>query len=167
MTFAPLDRASALRAGIILVPLLQLVGGGLARYSGAIGQNPWFQALTLPAWQPPGAVFGIAWTILYVLLAVAAALIWGHRRAAGRTAALALWALQMVLNWGWSPLFFTAHQVLASTILIAVILIVSIATTFAFARISRVAPWLMLPYLVWLSFALVLNFSLWQLNPGV
>ena len=166
MAPTPIDRASAFRAAVILVPLLQLVGGGIARYSGAIGDNAWYQALTLPAWQPPGPVFGIAWTILYALIAVAAALVWGHVRAPGRVAALSLWTTQILLNWIWSPLFFRYHQLVASTLLIVTILAVSIVTTIAFARISRVAPWLMLPYLLWLSFAAVLNFRVWQLNPG-
>lgn len=166
MTDTPLDRGAFIRAAMILVPLLQLAGGGFARYSGAIGSNPWYQALALPAWQPPGPVFGIAWTILYALIAVAAALVWGHTRATNRTVALALWATQMVLNWIWSPLFFRSHELAASTLLIVAILLVSIAATFAFARVSRLAPWLMVPYLIWLSFAAVLNLRVLQLNPG-
>lgn len=167
MTGTAFSRGAAFRAGVILVPLLQLVGGGLARYSGAIGDNPWYSALTLPSFQPPGAAFGIAWTLLYTLIAVAAAIAWGHRPSPARTTALTLWVVQILLNWCWSPLFFSVHQIVAAGVLIVAILIVSIAATLALARVSRLAPWLMLPYLLWLSFAAVLNVAVWQLNPGV
>ena len=166
MSATPINHGAAFRAGVILVPLLQLVGGGLARYSGAIGNNAWYQALTLPTWQPPGAAFGIAWTVLYVLIALAAALVWGHVGAPRRWLALALWTLQMVLNWLWAPVFFLYHQLLPAAVLIGAILLVSILATVVFARISRTAAWLMVPYLLWLAFAAALDVSVWQLNPG-
>ena len=79
--------------------------------------------------------------------------------------ALGLFALGFVINLAWSPMFFRLHLILPAMVIIAVMLIVAVATTFAFARVSRVAAWLMLPYLVWLGFALALNASIWRLNP--
>ena len=163
--FSTGQRGSMWRAGIVLVPLLLLLGGLSARVSGSTEDNPWYQSLVLPALQPPGPVFGIAWSILYTSIAISAAIIWGHKRAPGRGLALALFALGFAINLTWSPVFFRLHLILPALAIIGVMLVVAIATTFAFARVSRVAAWLMLPYLVWLGFALSLNASIWRLNP--
>ncbi len=154
------------RAGIVLVPLLLALGGLSARFSGSTEDNRWYQTLTLPALQPPGPVFGIAWTILYTVIAIAAAIVWGHKRAPGRGLALGLFAAGIALNLTWSPTFFRYHQITPALAIIAVMLIVAVGTTFAFARVSRVAAWLMLPYLVWLCFAGALNARVMVLNPA-
>lgn len=159
------NRGSMWRAGVVLVPLLLLLGGLSARVSGSTEENAWYQTLVLPALQPPGPVFGIAWSILYTCIAIAAAIIWGNKHAAGRNLALGLFALGFVINLTWSPVFFRLHLILPAMIIIGVMLVLAIATTFAFARVSRTAAWLMLPYLLWLSFALMLNASIWQSNP--
>ncbi len=163
---APLRRASALRAAIVLAPLLLVLGGISARLSGSTDDNPWFQTLTLPALQPPAPVFGIAWSILYTVIAIAAALVWGHKGARGRTLALALFAVGVAVNLAWSPTFFRFHQILPALVIIAVMFVLALATTFAFARVSRLAAWLMLPYLVWLCFAAALNGRILVLNPA-
>ena len=162
---ASASRGSAIRAAIVLVPLLNLLGGASAKISGSVADSAWFKSLALPAAQPPGLAFPIAWTILYSLMAVAAALVWGTR-VRGRWIALGLFAAQLALNLAWAPLFFGAHQLFYSLILLGIIWLAAIITTFAFGRVNRVAAWLMLPYLVWLSFAAALNFDIWQLNPG-
>lgn len=159
------QRGSMWRAGVVLVPLLLLLGGLSARVAGSTEENGWYQTLVLPALQPPGPVFGIAWSILYTTIAISAAIVWGHKRNPGRGLALGLFALGFVINLAWSPVFFRLHLILPAMAIIAVMLIVAVATTFAFARVSRVAAWLMLPYLVWLGFALALNASIWRLNP--
>ncbi|OYU34248.1 TspO/MBR family protein [Novosphingobium sp. PASSN1] len=159
-------RGSIWRAGLVLVPALLLVGGLSARLSGSTETNAWFQTLTLPAAQPPGPVFGIAWSILYTLLAVSAAIVWGHRHQPGGRRALTLFAIGMLVNFTWSPTFFRLHLILPALGIIAVMLIVALATTFAYARVNRLAAWLMVPYLVWLSFALSLNARIWVLNPA-
>ena len=165
MNSTPIDRGSAFRAAIVLVPLLELLGGLAARASGSTTDNPWYRTLTLPLLQPPGYAFGIAWSILYALLGIAAALVWAHKRAPGRIAALSLFATQLLLNLCWSPLFFRFHQIWAALALIVVILLLTIWTTFRFARISRTAAWLMVPYMLWLGFAIGLNARVGQLNP--
>ena len=161
---APAARGSALRAGIVLVPLLNFLGGASAKLSGQMAGSAWWGALTLPAAQPPGIVFPIAWTALYTVLAIAAALVWGTR-VTGRWLALGLFALQLALNYAWAPLFFREHLILDSLVLLGIIWLLAVATAFAFGRVNRVAAWLLVPYLVWLSFAAGLNFDIWQLNP--
>lgn len=162
---APARRGSQIRAAIVLVPLLLVLGGLSARVSGSTEDNAWFQTLALPALQPPGPVFGIAWSILYTVIAIAAAIVWGHKKAPGRTLALALFAVGMAINLMWSPVFFRFHLILPALVIIGVMLIVAVATTFAFARVNRVAAWLMVPYLVWLCFAGALNARVMVLNP--
>ncbi len=163
---APLQRGSMWRAGIVLVPLLLFLGGMSARLSGSTEDNGWYKSLVLPDLQPPGPVFGIAWSLLYPLIAIAAAIIWGHKGARGRTLALALFALGIAINLAWSPTFFRFHLILPAVVIIATMLLLAIGTTFAFARVSRVAAWLLLPYLLWLGFALALNARLLVLNPA-
>ena len=158
-------RGSIWRAAIILVPLLLVLGGLSAQISGSTEENSWYQTLVLPALQPPGPVFGIAWSILYSMIAIAAAIVWGHKNAPGRGVALALFVLGFALNLTWSPVFFRLHMMLPALGIIAVMLVIAIATTFAFARVSRVAAWLMVPYMVWLGFAMGLNAAIWRLNP--
>ena len=157
-------RGPAFRAAIVAVPLLELLGGASARVGGTVANNPWYDQLKLPALQPPGPVFGIAWGILYALIGIAFALVWATK-APGRWVALGLFAAQLALNLAWAPLFFGEHQILYALILLGIIWLAAVTTTFAFGRVNRLAAWLMLPYLIWLSFAAALNFDLWQLNP--
>jgi tryptophan-rich sensory protein len=160
------SRASSWRAGVVLVPLLLALGGLSARVSGSTSENGWYQTLALPALQPPGWVFGVAWSILYSTIAIAAAIVWGHKQAPGRVLALVLFAIGFVINLSWSPAFFRFHLITPALGIIAVMFVLALATTFAFARVSRVAAWLMVPYLVWLCFAGALNARIMVLNPA-
>ena len=111
-------------------------------------------------------MFGIAWSILYTVIAISAAIVWGHKAAPGRRLALALFAIGVLINLTWSPTFFRFHLISPALAIIGVMLVVAIATTFAFARVSRVAAWLLVPYLVWLCFAAALNARIMVLNPA-
>lgn len=159
-------RMSFLRWAIVIVPLVLLLGFASGRAVPSGSENEWYRALTKPDLTPPGWVFPVAWTTLYILIGLALAMIVHARGAVGRGVAIGLFALQFALNLSWTPLFFGAHRVGLALVVLVAILILSIATTFAFARIRRGAAWLMLPYLVWLSFAGVLNWRIGQLNPG-
>lgn len=163
---APAYRGSMWRAGVVLVPLLLVLGGLSARLSGSTEDNAWFQTLTLSSLQPPGPVFGIAWSILYTMIAVAAAIVWGHKDAAGRGLALGLFAVGIAINLTWSPVFFRFHLIMPALVIIGVMFVVAVVTTFAFARVSRVAAWLLVPYLIWLCFAAALNARVLMLNPA-
>lgn len=158
-------RMSFARRALITVPLIVFLGFLMGSLSGSGEHNNWFAQLVKPSIQPPGAAFGIAWTILYVMMGFAVAMILHARGAPGRTVALCLFAFQLTLNLGWSPLFFSAHQVSAAFVLIIFILMAATVTTIAFWRVRRWAAWLMVPYLAWLIFAAVLNYRIDQLNP--
>lgn len=125
----------------------------------------WYPTLNKPSWNPPPWLFGPVWTILYVMMGIAAFLVW--RKAGGLAAmgaALVLFLLQLALNGLWSVIFFglrSPGMAFGEVILFWFILVLTIV---AFFRRSRGAGLLMLPYLAWVSFASVLNFTIWQMN---
>lgn len=153
------------RAAIVAVPAILLMGGLVARIAGSTDTNPWYQSLSLPVFQPPGPLFGIAWAILYTLIGVAFAMVWGTKMVSGKRLAIALFAVGFAINLTWSPVFFRLHMISAALGIIAVMLLVAIATTWSFWRVNRLAGWLMLPYLAWLCFAGALNIAILMLNP--
>lgn len=158
-------RMSFLRWAVFTVPLILLLGFASGRAVPSGSDNGWYMALQKPAITPPGIVFPIAWTSLYILLGLAVAVILHARGARGRGLALGLFAVQFLLNLAWTPLFFGMHQVGTALIVIIAMLAVAILTTVLFGRIRPLAAWLMVPYLVWISFAGVLTWRIGQLNP--
>jgi tryptophan-rich sensory protein len=157
---------SFLRYALVAVPLVVLLGSLSGRLAGSGYGNPWFDALTKPAFMPPGWTFGVAWTILYVLLGLVLATILHARGARGRTLVLALFLAQLALNYLWSPLFFAWHQTLAALIVVLAMIGLSAATAALLWPIRKGAALLMLPYLAWLCFAAALTFEVIRLNPG-
>ena len=153
------------RAAIVAVPAILLMGGLVARIAGSTDTNPWYQSLTLPVFQPPGPLFGIAWAILYTLIGVAFAMVWGTKKVPGKRLAIALFTVGFAINLTWSPVFFRLHMISAALAIIAVMLLVAITTTWSFWRVNRLAGWLMLPYCAWLCFAGALNIAIMMLNP--
>ncbi len=158
-------RMSLLRWSLFIVPLVLFLGLFSGTISGSGEDNAWFAELIKPAAQPPGWLFGVIWPILYLMIAFAFAMILNARGAKGRGPAIALFVLQLLLNFAWSPLFFGQHQVTSAFYLIVIILILAVATTFAFGRVRKASAWLMVPYLAWLCFAAILNFQIDRLNP--
>lgn len=124
----------------------------------------WYAALVKPGFNPPNQLFGPVWTLLYTLMAIAAWLVWKQPDSPLRTAALVLFAIQLGLNFAWSFVFFWAHQLGLSVIEIALLWVGILGTMLLFFRLSRVAGWMFVPYLAWVSFAALLNFSIWRLN---
>jgi len=158
-------RASFLRWALVLVPGVMLLGFLSGRLAGSGPGNPWFDALTKPSLYPPPAAFGIVWSILYVMMGLAAATIASARGAWGRESALIAFAVQLVLNLAWTPLFFGAHQILYALILLIVLDLAVVVTIFLFWRVRQLAAWLMVPYLAWILFATLLNWQFLQANP--
>ena len=156
---------SFVRWALVTVPAILFLGFLMGRVSNSGSGNRWFSALAKPGWLPPAWVFPGAWTLLYILLGIAIAMILHARGAKGRGIAIALFVAQLVLNLAWAPTFFAAHQVTLAFWLIALILLLAIATTFAFAPIRKAAAWLMVPYMVWLSLATLLAWEVDRLNP--
>jgi benzodiazapine receptor len=159
-------RLAYLRWALVTVPAIVFLGFLSGRMANSGYGNRWFDALEKPALMPPGWLFGVAWTILYILMALAFAIILHARGAKGRGAAITLFLVQLVMNLAWSPLFFRAHQVASALLLIVALLAVVAVTAALFWRIRRLAGVLLLPYLAWLVFASFLNYEIGRLNPG-
>jgi tryptophan-rich sensory protein len=165
--FAPSSqsRMSLVRLALFVIPTIMFLGFLSGTMSGSTADNAWYQTLLKPDIQPPGWVFGVVWPTLYLMMGLALAMVLNAPGARDRNVAIALFLSQFVINLTWSPIFFGAHQVTAAFFIILVMLGVAIATTFVFARVRKAAAWLMVPYLVWISFAAILNFQIDQLNP--
>jgi tryptophan-rich sensory protein len=159
------SRMSLVRLALFVIPTIMFLGFLSGTLSGSAADNTWYQTLIQPDIQPPGWVFGVVWPTLYLMLGLAFAMVLNARGARGRNLAIILFLFQFVINLTWSPIFFGAHQVTAAFFIILIMLAVAIATTLAFARVRKAAAWLMVPYLVWISFAAILNFQIDQLNP--
>ncbi|MBU6141730.1 tryptophan-rich sensory protein [Patescibacteria group bacterium] len=126
---------------------------------------PWYASLTKPAFTPPGWIFGPVWIALYALMGVAVFWVWekGPHRHEVRTA-VCVFGAQLLLNVLWSLFFFGAQNPLSGLVEIAVLWGAIVVTIAVFAKISRPAAWLLVPYLAWVSFAAYLNFMIWFLN---
>ena len=127
--------------------------------------DDWYAALHKPAWNPPGWIFGPVWSALYTMMAVAAWLVWRRGGFAVQRGPLKLFLVQLALNAAWTPLFFGLHWPGAAFAEIVLLWLAIAATIAAFRSVNRFAAWLLAPYLAWVSFAAVLNFILWKLNP--
>jgi tryptophan-rich sensory protein len=147
--------------GWLLVCLAAAALGGLASAQAGV----FYQALLRPDWAPPGWLFGPVWTVLYLLMAVSAWLVWraGGFRNAGF--ALSMFLFQLAVNALWTWLFFVWHLGAAALAEIMVLWLLIVATVSLFWRHHRLAAVLLLPYLAWVSFAAVLTWAVWKHNP--
>lgn len=158
-------RASLARWALLLMPAVLLAGFLSGELAGSGPGNLWFDSLGKPGIYPPPATFGIVWTILYLMMGFAFAVVcsaWGAR---GRGSAIAMFLVQLALNLAWAPLFFAAHKISASLVLLGVLAIAVAVTTVLFWRIRWYAGALLLPYLAWVLFAGVLTWQILELNP--
>lgn len=147
----------------LAISFVAAVAGSIASITAAT----FYSALARPAWAPPPAIFGPVWTVLYTLMAIAAWLVWREGGFRAARTALVLFLVQLVANALWSWLFFGWHRgafALADILLLWLLIACTIA---AFWRIKPLAGALLVPYLLWVSFATALNYAVWQLNPGI
>jgi tryptophan-rich sensory protein len=159
-------RLAYLRWALFTVPTVLVLGFLSSKIANSGYGNRWFAALDKPTLMPPGWLFDTAWAVLYIMMALAFAMILHARGARMRGVAIALFLIQLALNLLWSPLFFRAHQVSDALTLILLLLAVMVVTAALFWRIRKAAGLLLLPYLVWLAFAAFLNYEIGRLNPG-
>ncbi len=127
--------------------------------------NGWYTTIAKPSFNPPSWVFGPVWTTLFILMGIAAYLVWkrGLENKAVKIA-LGVFILQLVLNTFWSIIFFNFQSLGGALIEIGFLWVAILATIILFARISKTAAWLMVPYILWVSFAGFLNYTLYVLN---
>lgn len=159
-------RASLLRWALFAVPLVLLLGFLSRVVSGSSAESEWLRYLVKPSTFPPPATFGIVWTILYVPMGLALAMVCSARGARWRGLAIALFGLQLMVNLAWSPVFFAAHQIRYALIVIAALDVLVLLTIGLFWKVRRAAALLLLPYIAWIGFATFLNWQFLQLNHG-
>lgn len=141
----------ALGVSLVAVVLVAVVGGSVTD----TGAGSWYRTLDQPAWNPPDWLFAPVWTLLYALMAVAAWLVW--RR--GQRAPLVLYAVQLALNLAWTLVFFGLESPWGGVLVITALWMAIVATIAAFRR-TPVAPWLLAPYLAWVTYAAALNLAI-------
>lgn len=124
----------------------------------------YYASLVKPSWSPPAWVFGPVWTALYLMMAVAAWLVWRQGGWRAQRAPLSLYLLQLALNALWTPVFFGMRSLGLALVVIVLLGAAIMVTGRAFHPVSRVAAWFLVPYLVWVVFAAALNFSIWRLQ---
>ncbi|MEL7060727.1 MAG: TspO/MBR family protein [Acidobacteriota bacterium] len=137
-----------------------IVTASAAAFGAAFGPGSWYDEIAKPGWTPPDWLFGPVWTLLYAMIAIAGWRLWTRRA----RPALALWVVQLVLNALWSWIFFGLHNLGLAFADIALLWLAIVATIVLARRPDPWAAGLLVPYLLWVTFAAALNFSIWQMN---
>ena len=150
--------------GLAVCILVCLGAAGLGAAVTTPEVSGWYRTIVKPSWNPPDQIFGPVWTTLFLMMAVAAWLVWKQRGLRAAATPLSLFAVQLLLNIAWSWIFFGMHQPGWAFVEIVFLWLAIAATMMAFFRRSPIAGWLLVPYLAWVSFASVLNFVIWRLN---
>jgi tryptophan-rich sensory protein len=158
----------------IAVQSYGLAGWLLATFAaGAIGAfasadaGVFYAALARPTWAPPGWLFGPVWSVLYLLMALAAWLVWRGQGFSGGRVALVLYIAQLAANALWTWLFFVWHLGALAFVEILLLWVLIVATVVAFWRLNTLAASMLLPYLAWVTFAVALTYATWTMNPGL
>lgn len=138
---------------------------GAAAVGARFAPGEWYAGLNKPSWNPPSWIFGPVWSALYTMMAVAAWLVWKRGGFRAMKLPLGLFLLQLLFNALWSPLFFGLHNPALGFADIALLWLTLLGTLAAFYRERAAAGLLLVPYLVWITFAAALNLALWRLNP--
>jgi len=125
----------------------------------------WYSTLNKPSFNPPAWLFAPVWTAIYLLIAIAAYLVWKRRNLiVGYSTTATIYAVQLLLNFSWSIVFFGLHQILGALIVIVLLWISIILNIAWFGKFNKIAAWLLVPYLLWVSFATLLNLNIYLLN---
>ena len=150
---------------LVISIFLPLIAGFIGSVFTTSSITTWYAALNKPSFNPPNWIFGPVWTILYLLMGISLYLIWskGIKKRSSKTA-LVVFLIQLALNSLWSILFFGLKSPFLAFIEIIILWFMILATIINFYRISKIASYLLIPYLLWVSFAFVLNFSIVLLN---
>ncbi|MDF1753080.1 MAG: tryptophan-rich sensory protein [Verrucomicrobiales bacterium] len=139
--------------------------GFLSGFSTFESIEGWYSTLKKPSFNPPNWIFGPVWSVLYLAMGIAVGLIANLGLShPGVKLALTLFAIQMLFNVIWTPVFFGMHQILAALVIIVLLWTAILICMIKFFKLRRLSGWLLVPYLLWVSFATVLNASLWILN---
>ncbi|MEO6313959.1 MAG: TspO/MBR family protein [Chitinophagaceae bacterium] len=150
----------------LIISIVLTVGlGSLGGIFTAAEIPNWFAQLHKPSWNPPNGLFAPVWTTLYLLMGIALYLVWKSPAAPDpKRWAIIIFIAQFALNFSWSFIFFRQHQMGWAFVEIIVLWLAIFCTIVAFSRINKTAAWLLVPYISWVSFAAILNYTIWQMN---
>lgn len=149
---------------LVISIMIPLIIGFLGSFFTSSSVDSWFTTINKPSFNPPDWIFAPVWTTLYILIGLSFYLVWRKNFGEERKKVIAVYSLQLLFNLLWSVLFFGLRSPLLGLLDIIILLVFIIANTIIFYKISRTAGYLLIPYLLWVSFASVLNFSIHLLN---
>ena len=149
---------------LLICIAIPLVSGSLSGLAIADHISSWYSTLNKPSFNPPNYLFGPVWSVLYILMGIGLYLILQTPKSAMRTKSILLFAVQLILNLSWSFIFFNAQSPFAAMIIIGILWIAILMMMIYFHTLSPIASYLQIPYLLWVSFATVLNAAIWILN---
>ena len=149
---------------LLVFVVLCLATGRLSAFITEPALVSWYPSLVKPAWTPPDMVFPVVWSLIYLAMGIAAWLVWKTAARGQARGPLSLFFLQLGLNVLWSFGFFGLRSPFLGLVDIVLLIGVVVTTTLTFSRISTIAGWLFLPYILWLGYAAALNFAIWRLN---
>jgi translocator protein len=161
-TYTPMNKLRQI-AGLVVSLLIVFGIATLGGFLTNLSVGSWYPTLNKPSWTPSGATIGTVWTVLYTVMGIAAWIVW-RSGSGGRTRPLGLYGLQLLLNAGWSALFFGLRSPGLALLEICILWLVILATSLTFWKVSKLAGALMVPYLLWVTFAGVLNALIWKMN---
>lgn len=147
----------------LLCIFVSLSLGGIIGASSSSSIIEWYPFIIKPSWNPPNWIFGPVWSLLYIMIGVVFALIW-HSEKLDKRKAYRLFFIQFCLNLAWTPIFFNFHQIAFAFVEIIFMLIFIYLTIIEFYKINRKAAYLLVPYAIWVSFATILNGTIYWLN---
>jgi tryptophan-rich sensory protein len=150
--------------GLVVIVVVCFAFAAIGSTATASNINEWYTQVKKPDWNPPNWIFGPVWSLLYLMMAVSAWLVWKDNLVSRCKLALGLFAVQLILNSLWSVLFFGMKNIGGAAIEIVALWIAILLTMIAFSRFSKLAAALLVPYLLWVSFASFLNYTIWTLN---
>jgi translocator protein len=149
----------------IIAIALPLAVGGLGSVLTVASVKTWYLTINKPAFNPPNYLFGPVWTTLFILMGIASYLVWQKRKTISNyPTVVGVYILQLLLNLTWSFLFFYSQQIGLALAEIVILLAVIITNAILFGKVNKVAGWLFLPYILWVSFATFLNYSIYIIN---
>jgi translocator protein len=149
---------------LIVSLILPLALGAIAGIFTSHAIPEWYETLNQPSFNPPNQVFGPVWTALYLLMGFSLFLIWKQSADKGRNRAILVFMIQLILNFGWSFLFFYYHQIGIALVEIVLLWLSIISMILLFYRIKPLAAYINIPYLLWVTFATILNAAYYFLN---
>ncbi len=157
-----MEKSNILKLIICLIFTVGLGGAGGFFTISEIAN--WYVTLDKPTFNPPNYLFGPVWTLLYIFMGISLYLIWKQPPNQERKKAITIFLMQFAINISWSFIFFNQHQILLALVDIIVMWLFILFTIIVFGKINKTAALLLVPYLLWVSFATILNLAIWNLN---